>query len=393
VFLDIPKKHWFKIGEVSRIVDVPPHVIRYWEQEFKVLRLQKTKSNQRIFERSDIETVAVIRILVQDKKFTIAGAEAQIRAFHARRLSFEQIVQALDGVLDAEPAPDDAPSGRADAQQLALPGTDFAVADANRPRTSPRPVATHTAGDDPPPTRDESDAVVDALRARVHTLETAERGKDDELRRLRDALASSHASADEQKDARTQMEEELASLRRVEEEQRAAIDRLVSELELAEASGDVLERLRAQAESAEVARQALEALRRDERAAAEQSRLEYEATVASLRSAVEERTSHATLVEARLHEVERVMVAREAECAGLREESAAVAARLQTAQQALREEMQRTDTLRRRRTESEEAQRLLVARQTALEERDREARSVLVSLVDAAREHRARTST
>jgi DNA-binding transcriptional MerR regulator len=71
----IPEKEFFSIGEVSRFVQVPTYVLRYWESEFNLLRPTRRSSGQRKYIRKDIETVFHIKDLLYTKKFTIAGAK------------------------------------------------------------------------------------------------------------------------------------------------------------------------------------------------------------------------------------------------------------------------------------------------------------------------------
>ena len=73
-------KLYFKIGEVAEIVDVPAYVLRYWETEFKSIRPQKSRSQQRVYRRKDVETLLRIKSLLYDKKFTIAGARQELEA-------------------------------------------------------------------------------------------------------------------------------------------------------------------------------------------------------------------------------------------------------------------------------------------------------------------------
>ena len=75
----IPDKVFFKIGEVSRITEVPEHTLRYWEEEFGQIRPEKTKSGQRLYRRRDIETLLQIKDLLWEKKFKIAGAKQQLK--------------------------------------------------------------------------------------------------------------------------------------------------------------------------------------------------------------------------------------------------------------------------------------------------------------------------
>ncbi len=74
------EKLYFKIGEVSQIIGVPAYVLRYWETEFKVIKPQKSRAQQRVYRRRDVETLLKIKHLLYTKKFTIAGARQQLRS-------------------------------------------------------------------------------------------------------------------------------------------------------------------------------------------------------------------------------------------------------------------------------------------------------------------------
>ncbi len=76
---DLPDKQYFKIGEVSQITAIKPHVLRYWESEFKDIRPQKTRTNQRLYRRRDVELVLLIKQLLYNEGFTIAGANKRLR--------------------------------------------------------------------------------------------------------------------------------------------------------------------------------------------------------------------------------------------------------------------------------------------------------------------------
>ena len=66
-------KLFYKIGEVSSIAEVEPHVLRYWESEFSFLKPRKNKTGQRVYSRKDVEQVLKIRDLLYKEKYTIAG--------------------------------------------------------------------------------------------------------------------------------------------------------------------------------------------------------------------------------------------------------------------------------------------------------------------------------
>jgi DNA-binding transcriptional MerR regulator len=75
----IPDKPYFKIGEAARLCGVKPYVLRYWETEFKSMRPQKTRSQQRLYRRRDVELLLKIRHLLYDKRYTIEGARSRLR--------------------------------------------------------------------------------------------------------------------------------------------------------------------------------------------------------------------------------------------------------------------------------------------------------------------------
>jgi DNA-binding transcriptional MerR regulator len=75
----IPDKPFFKIGEAARLCAVKPYVLRYWETEFHSIRPQKTRSQQRLYRRKDIELLLTIRDLLYVQRFTIEGARTRLR--------------------------------------------------------------------------------------------------------------------------------------------------------------------------------------------------------------------------------------------------------------------------------------------------------------------------
>ncbi len=76
----IPNKFFFLIGEVSKLTDVEPHVLRYWETEFKSLRPKKNKAGQRVYKKKDVLLVLSIKELLYKQKYTIAGAKKRIES-------------------------------------------------------------------------------------------------------------------------------------------------------------------------------------------------------------------------------------------------------------------------------------------------------------------------
>lgn len=72
------KKLFYKIGEVCRLAEVEPHVLRYWEREFPSLAPAKNRAGQRVYRQRDIEVVLTIKRLLYQEGYTIAGARKKL---------------------------------------------------------------------------------------------------------------------------------------------------------------------------------------------------------------------------------------------------------------------------------------------------------------------------
>ncbi len=78
---NIPDKLYFKIGEVAKITDVKPYVLRYWEKEFRIITPFKTKGNQRVYRRKDITLICYIKNLIEKDGMTLEGAKKKVIEF------------------------------------------------------------------------------------------------------------------------------------------------------------------------------------------------------------------------------------------------------------------------------------------------------------------------
>jgi DNA-binding transcriptional MerR regulator len=74
----LPPKLYFRIGEVAELVGVQPHVLRYWEREFRTIRPTKSAKGQRVYSRRDVENLLRVRDLLYRERFTIAGARQRL---------------------------------------------------------------------------------------------------------------------------------------------------------------------------------------------------------------------------------------------------------------------------------------------------------------------------
>jgi DNA-binding transcriptional MerR regulator len=75
----LPAKLYFRIGEVAELVGVEPHVLRYWEREFRAIRPTKSAKGQRVYSRRDVENLMRVRELLYREGFTIAGAKKKLQ--------------------------------------------------------------------------------------------------------------------------------------------------------------------------------------------------------------------------------------------------------------------------------------------------------------------------
>ena len=87
----LPDKLFFKIGEVAKLAGVKQHVLRYWESEFPSIKPQKSKTNQRLYRRSDVEAILAVKHLLYDRKFTVEGARE-----HLKKKGIEPSIPATD---------------------------------------------------------------------------------------------------------------------------------------------------------------------------------------------------------------------------------------------------------------------------------------------------------
>ena len=99
----IPDKLFFRIGDVAKILNVKPHVLRFWETEFPEVAPSKVQNKQRLYKRSDVEELIRIHDLLYSQKFTIAGARKKLKELK-RSSRAEDEARQMDFGLGAEPA-------------------------------------------------------------------------------------------------------------------------------------------------------------------------------------------------------------------------------------------------------------------------------------------------
>lgn len=81
----IPNKLFFRIGEVAKLAQVEPYVLRYWETEFRNLRPKKNEKGQRLYQKKEVQLALDIKNLLHEEGYTIEGANKVLKARSKRR--------------------------------------------------------------------------------------------------------------------------------------------------------------------------------------------------------------------------------------------------------------------------------------------------------------------
>ena len=71
---NIPERVFYRIREVCAFTGLKPHILRYWEQEFRDIRPVKSPKGQRLYRRRDLDAIFTIKRLLYEKRYTIDGA-------------------------------------------------------------------------------------------------------------------------------------------------------------------------------------------------------------------------------------------------------------------------------------------------------------------------------
>lgn len=100
--LPFPDKHFFTIGDVTRLTNTKAHILRYWESQFKLLRPARRYSGHRKYTQREIDLINRIRYLILERKFTLAGAKREI-ARQANGRAPSPLAQSMPAASSAVP--------------------------------------------------------------------------------------------------------------------------------------------------------------------------------------------------------------------------------------------------------------------------------------------------
>ena len=101
---DDPVQEFYSIGEVCDLTELKPHVLRYWESQFRFLSPAKNRAGNRVYARKEVELVLLVKHLLYTEKFTIDGARQKLDAHRragalrteARAVLATEVVESLE---------------------------------------------------------------------------------------------------------------------------------------------------------------------------------------------------------------------------------------------------------------------------------------------------------
>ncbi|HXG45200.1 MAG TPA: MerR family transcriptional regulator [Gemmatimonadales bacterium] len=117
-----PMQEFFSIGEVCALTDLKPHVLRYWESQFRFLNPAKNRSGNRVYKSREVELIMLVKHLLYTEKYTIEGARQRIEHYRRtgelrsqaraamERETIRELREAMEEILDildgkSEPGP------------------------------------------------------------------------------------------------------------------------------------------------------------------------------------------------------------------------------------------------------------------------------------------------
>jgi len=97
MYINLPEKRYYSIGEVAKAFDVKPSLLRFWEKEFKEIQPKKKQSGTRKYTPENVQTLQYIYHLVKEKGMTLKGAKKQLQN-QSKAQSKEALLSRLEGL-------------------------------------------------------------------------------------------------------------------------------------------------------------------------------------------------------------------------------------------------------------------------------------------------------
>lgn len=98
MFVELPEKRYYKIGEVSKAFGVNASLIRFWEREFDLLKPKKNNKGNRLFTAEDVANLKIIYHLLKEKGFTIEGAKKKLKEKSPTLHKNHEIISKLESI-------------------------------------------------------------------------------------------------------------------------------------------------------------------------------------------------------------------------------------------------------------------------------------------------------
>lgn len=98
MYIDLPEKRYYKIGEVAQAFQVNTSLIRFWEKEFDVLKPKKNAKGNRLFTQEDLKNIKLIYNLVKENGFTLDGAKQKLKKNPVGIFNNQEIISRLETV-------------------------------------------------------------------------------------------------------------------------------------------------------------------------------------------------------------------------------------------------------------------------------------------------------
>ena len=100
MYIELPEKRYYAIGEVAKAFGVNTSLIRFWEKEFDVLKPKKNAKGNRKFTPQDIKNLKLIYHLVKERGFTLDGAKTHLKDGKKETLNNFEIISKLEGIKE-----------------------------------------------------------------------------------------------------------------------------------------------------------------------------------------------------------------------------------------------------------------------------------------------------
>lgn len=98
MYIDLPEKRYYKIGEVAKAFHVNTSHIRFWKKEFDIIKPKKNAKGNRLFTQEDIKNFKLIYNLVKERGFTLEGAKQKLKMNPDDVFNNHEIISRLEAV-------------------------------------------------------------------------------------------------------------------------------------------------------------------------------------------------------------------------------------------------------------------------------------------------------